>query len=121
MDRAEAALLSRLAALGAAVVERQRYEGRTGSELLLAVGGVDALRLKEAALELEEAQPWARLVDADVLVPGSEGRLGPITREMRGRPPRSCLVCGMPAGPCVREARHGAAELAAAVEALLPA
>jgi holo-ACP synthase len=119
MDRAEAALSRPLSEAGASVADRARFDGPTGPELLLAIGGIPGPSLKDIALALEEAAPWGRLLDADVLE-SRDGRLAAISREERGRPPRPCLVCERQALECIKLGRHTREDLAAAVARLMP-
>ncbi len=143
MDRAETKLFRILALRGASCAERIRYDGRTGSELLLAIEGLRAEDLKDAAMELENGRPWGRLLDADVLAPAPGGRPGgalggrlgadpcahpsagpseslrPLSRADRGLPARPCLACARSATDCIKQGRHSPEELAKTVSALL--
>ena len=103
--------LNRLyARLGSALVSRQVTIAPTGPEAIL-VCSLPARELKALALAEEACHPAARLCDLDVI--GTDG-------EKLSRPqPRTCLVCGGPAGPCSRSRAHGLPAIQAAAEALL--
>jgi len=122
LQSALAALVSSLEARGVAVLERRSAYGIAGPEALL-VADCSPEALKDAALAVEEGQPWGRLVDADVLAPvlekGQVRGVSAVRRESRGRLPRSCLVCDRPAAECIGERRHSASELALAAQELL--
>ncbi|MDD4601582.1 2-(5''-triphosphoribosyl)-3'-dephosphocoenzyme-A synthase [bioreactor metagenome] len=85
----------------------------TGPEALLAVAG-QAQDIKEAAVAVEEAEPFGRLLDVDVFA--ADGSL--ISRRQQGQS-RGCLVCGQEAVTCMRENKHTAAEVGSAVCLLL--
>jgi holo-ACP synthase len=78
----------------------------TGCEGYLALP-VDALRVKDCAMQLEARQPIGRLWDIDVINP--QGRI--LSRRDVGLPARRCLLCGQPARICARQRRHGSDEL----------
>jgi len=122
MDLAEAALAAALAEARLAVRERSRRDGVAGPEAIYAVDA-PPLELKRLAVGLEEALPWGRLLDADVLVPsavpGFAGLPEPLGRDAAGLGPRGCLVCGRDARHCMAEAAHPRPELAAAAERLI--
>ena len=114
--------IRRLAAYAAAEINQRlpvRAEERvylpTGPEILLAVAAPGA-ETKAAAMELEEALPFARLLDLDVF--DREGRQLS-RRDLPGRSERGCLVCGGAAVVCMRERRHTGAAVVAAAERLL--
>lgn len=88
----------------------------TGPEVLLVAAG-EAPALKEAAVAVETAAPFGRLLDIDVL--DAAGRV--LSRRDKGGTVRPCLVCGNDAVLCRREQRHTMEELLAQVEALLAA
>jgi len=81
----------------------------------LAASSATPAAAKAAAIALEAAQPWGRLLDLDVYAPDGH----PVDRAGLGLAPRPCLVCREPARECIRLGRHSAAELQARVEALL--
>lgn len=70
---------------------------------------------KSRAMILEQESPSARLLDLDVY--SSHGTQ--IGRAEMGLPPRPCLLCGEPAGECIRLLRHPPANLRAHAEGLL--
>lgn len=72
---------------------------------------------KRWAVDLEQETPSARLLDLDVY--SSQGIQ--VGRAELGLPPRSCLLCGEPAGECMRLLRHSQAELRARAAELLGA
>lgn len=83
----------------------------TGCDLLgpYAVAGshCPAVELKRSCVALERSRPAARLVDADVF--DAQGRQ--IDRAALSLPPRTCLVCELPAVECIRVGRHSYTEL----------
>lgn len=96
--------------LGGAVLHREVTLAPTGPEAIL-VCALPAPELKAIALALESARPVGRLLDLDVI--GTDG-------VKLSRPePRTCLVCGGPAGPCARSRAHGLPAVQAATQALL--
>lgn len=100
------ALGSRLEACLVVPSERLLLVNEAGAALLLAFRDVDPLRLKKEALSLEEGFPWGRILDIDVLT-----EAGSLSRQLLGRPPRSCLLCDLPSKVCARQARHPLAAL----------
>lgn len=112
--RAMSAVSARLTASGWKVVDSRLVTGVTGPEFIAAVAA-DAQQVKAAMIELEEADPWGRLWDVDVL--DEAGR--PINRTTMGAGPRRCLICDRPSPQCARSRRHSVAELQFAVAALV--
>ncbi|CAI0725284.1 MULTISPECIES: citrate lyase holo-[acyl-carrier protein] synthase [Serratia] len=86
----------------------------TGCEGYLALP-VDALRVKDCAMQLEVRRPIGRLWDIDVL--DSQGRI--LSRRDIGLPERRCLLCSRPAKLCARQRRHGGDELLNEMERML--
>jgi holo-ACP synthase len=84
-----------------------------GNAEILSFGG-DAALAKAAAVEIEEAHEWGRIIDADVIT-----RDGHISRSSLGKNQRKCLLCGKPAGICARSRAHGVTDLRAEVLRLL--
>lgn len=82
---------------------------------LVAHSGLAPDSAKRIAIEAETSDPAARLLDIDVY--RADGQ--PVNRTSLGHPPRSCLVCGQPAGTCMRLRRHSYSEILAHVRALL--
>lgn len=78
---------------------------------------VDSCRVKQCCLDIETAEPAARLLDLDVYG-GAGTRIG---RADLGTPPRSCLLCDQPAGDCIRLRRHSMASILDHVDTLLNA
>ena len=70
---------------------------------------------KRRTVAIEEARPSARLLDLDIY----DARGTQIGRRELGLPPRPCLLCGAPAGDCIRLCRHPPAKLRAHAEGLL--
>ncbi len=70
---------------------------------------------KRRTVAIEEARPSARLLDLDIC----DARGTQIGRRELGLPPRPCLLCGAPAGDCIRLCRHPPAKLRAHAEGLL--
>ena len=96
--------------VGGDIVHEERLDAATGLEAIL-VCGLPAEEVKALAVELETARPAGRLLDLDVI--GIDGE-----KLSRGTP-RTCLVCGGPAGPCARSRAHGLAAIGEATESLL--
>lgn len=96
--------------VGGAIVHEERLDAATGLEAIL-VCGLPAEEVKALAVELETARPAGRLLDLDVI--GIDGE-----KLSRGTP-RTCLVCGGPAGPCARSRAHGLSAVREATERLL--
>ena len=71
--------------------------------------------LKRAAVAVEETSSFGRLLDVDVF--NAEGKL--LSRGEQADSKRRCFLCDQPALVCMREQRHTAAELEAAVQAML--
>jgi len=98
---------------GAPEEEVLSWAGAAGAALLWgrepSVGGearAEALRIKRAALSLEESLPWGRALDLDVWT-----REGAVGRAGLGLPERPCLLCGLAAKRCAREGGHPIPEL----------
>ena len=104
-------VLRRLRAeLGPALLHEELTDAPTGLEAILACA-LPARELKDLALAQEACHPAARLYDLDVI--GTNG-------EKLSRPqPRTCLVCGGPAGPCARSRAHGLPAIQDATQKLL--
>lgn len=92
------------------LLESWREAARTGCEACWAVDG-PAERIKEAMTALEEATPFGRLLDLDVLDSSGEK----LARET----PRRCLLCPKPAQVCARSRAHSVEELLERIEAIL--
>ena len=82
---------------------------------LVARSGLSPDSAKRIAIATETRDPAARLLDVDVYC--ADGR--PVDRIALGQPPRTCLVCGQPAGTCMRLRRHSHSEIQARARALL--
>lgn len=93
--------------------EIQQLSLPTGPEALLVLDG-SAQDLKMAAIAVEEAEPFGRLLDIDVFT--AEGSL--VSRRQQGRS-RACLVCGQDTISCMRENRHNLTDLILAINKLL--
>ena len=96
--------------IGGDILCQERLDAATGLEAIL-VCDLPAEEVKALAVELETARPAGRLLDLDVI--GIDGE-----KLSRGTP-RTCLVCGGPAGPCARSRAHGLAAIGEATESLL--
>ena len=97
-------------ALGFAQRTRTVTDAVTGTEALILVRA-DAAAVKTVLERLEDAAPWARLFDFDVLNAAGE--------KLSRKEPRRCLVCGGPAADCARSRAHGLDAVKAATDALL--
>ena len=75
----------------------------------------DPACVKRRCIDMESADPFARLIDFDIFNE-SGCQVG---RAALGLPPRSCLVCDLPAVECIRLRRHGAAEVKGRADELL--
>ncbi|MCE5285199.1 MAG: triphosphoribosyl-dephospho-CoA synthase CitG [Pelosinus sp.] len=95
------------------IVAMRRINPGTGPECLLAVSGI-AQEIKSHTVQIEEAQPFGRLLDLDVFA--AEGTQ--LSRAEQGIL-RKCLVCGGPAVDCMRTRRHSGEDLAKAVQILI--
>lgn len=91
---------------GLAIVEERNRYPVTGPEALLAVDA-DPFILKRIAVSVEEALPYSRLFDIDVI--DSEGRH--VGRNELELVQRTCFCCCKPAALCVRSKAHTANEL----------
>ena len=107
------ALLEALDKAGVFPVHSTRLRQDTGQEAFLLVS-MKAEALKHLCCQVEQAAPWGRLLDLDVLDP--EGEL--ISRTALGEPSRGCLVCGAPGPGCASRRLHSLSELLAAFSAL---
>jgi holo-ACP synthase len=67
----------------------------------------EARGVKRACIAMEDAEPFARLVDFDVY----DGCGSQVDRAALGVLPRSCLVCDQAAVDCIRLGRHKAEDL----------
>ena len=92
----------------------EAHEKETGDEAYLAVK-TEPCFLKMELCKLEEAAPYGRLWDMDVIRPDG-ARIG---RETIGFGARRCLVCGKPGRDCYSRRLHKADEVQAAARALL--
>lgn len=95
------------------IVGEEEVNVLTGPEALLAVDD-DGLLIKKTAVEIEEAYPFARLLDIDVFE--ADGKL--LSRQEQGQG-RGCFVCGGKTVVCMREQKHTQADLQLAVEKML--
>jgi holo-ACP synthase len=74
-----------------------------------------APEVKQRCLAVETAHPFCRLLDLDVY----DARARQVDRASLGLPPRPCLVCGLPAGECIRLGRHTIHEILERTDELL--
>ncbi|BCR05530.1 apo-citrate lyase phosphoribosyl-dephospho-CoA transferase [Desulfuromonas versatilis] len=77
--------------------------------------GQQAPEAKRRCIQIENAEPFSRLLDIDVYDP--TGRA--IDRAALGQTERSCLVCGKPARECIRLGLHQPEELTRRVHELI--
>lgn len=76
---------------------------------------LEAAEVKRRCVDIESAEPFARLLDLDVY-----DRDGvQIDRPRLGFQPRPCLVCDRPAVECIRLRRHTDAEIKGRADELL--
>ena len=73
-----------------------------------------AERIKRRTVLLEEQLPYGRFLDIDV-----NDEKGTVSRQDLGLPPRTCLVCGLPAWDCVKSHRHTNEDIAECLEKVL--
>ena len=83
----------------------------TGHEALFVLP-IDATLLKQAAMQLEDSSPLARLWDIDVI--NRNGKL--LSRADFDFPPRPCLVCNDNAKSCARSRKHSFDEIFAEMQ-----
>lgn len=110
----EELLLAQLRGERLSLLHREAAAHLTGCEGFYVVEA-DGLRVKELTVQAEDAYPWTRLLDIDVLTPAGEK----LSREDLGLPPRRCLLCGGPAAVCARSRAHGLPALLERTEELL--
>ena len=96
------------------VLQRQVYEEDTGCEGFYVVDAPPG-KLKQLAVQIEDASAVGRLFDMDVLTPEGDK----VSRESLGLPGRTCLICGKPVHLCSRSRAHGLAQLQEKTTALL--
>lgn len=96
------------------LAEERVWHSNAGPTALMAVEG-DAIKLKAISIEIEENEPFGRLVDIDVF--DRDGQQ--ISRDRQQLPSRRCLVCSDIAVVCMREKRHTSAEITDAVSKLI--
>lgn len=96
------------------LVEERVWHSKAGPAALMAVEA-DPFILKSISIDIEEEEPFGRLVDIDVF--DRHGQQ--ISRGTQQLPLRRCLVCSDIAVTCMREKRHTAAEIADAVNKLI--
>ena len=104
-----AALLSALHKAGLSPAHIETVRPATGCELRLLVPGSPET-VKRLACRVEDALPYGRLLDADVL--DGEGR--PLSRSGLSLPERGCIVCGRPGAYCASRRLHPLPEILAA-------
>jgi holo-ACP synthase CitX len=75
----------------------------------------DPACVKRRCIDMESEDPFARLIDFDIFNE-SGCQVG---RAMLGLPPRSCLVCDLPAVECIRLRRHAAGDVTGRADELL--
>ena len=93
------------------------YDLETGYEGYFLVDGA-LLDVKKACCEIENAHPYGRLMDLDVLEPVGE-TVVPVGRDRVGEEPRRCLLCGRPARECMRAHAHPYREIFRVIDRIL--
>ena len=93
------------------------YDLETGYEGYFLVDGA-LLDVKKACCEIENAHPYGRLMDLDVLEPVGD-TVVPVGRDRVGEEPRRCLLCGRPARECMRSHAHSYDEISGVIDQLL--
>lgn len=96
-----------------ALRHREAHESLAGPQGYLVLA-LPPPEVKRRLVTVEDAHPWGRLFDLDVVVDGR-----PLARTDVGSPPRRCLVCDGPAAPCARARAHDLPTLASAIAAVL--
>ena len=99
---------------GFQTLESRWLHAVAGPAAVLAVAE-DAAAIKRLAVQVEQEQPFGRLLDIDVF--DAAGRQ--LSRDAVGLVGRRCFVCNEPAILCIRGRRHEVQEIAAAVAMLL--
>ncbi len=102
------------AAAGFRTSETRRLPAVAGPAAVLEVEA-DAALLKQLAVQVEEEQPFGRLLDIDVF----DAAGVQFSRNSSRQGGRRCFVCEEPAILCIRGRRHDGEEITAAVAALL--
>lgn len=74
-----------------------------------------APEVKRRCMAVETAHPFGRLLDLDVY----DAHAGQVDRASLSLPPRPCLVCGLPAGECIRLGKHTIQEVMKRTDELL--
>jgi len=90
------------------------FESAAGLEAHIATS-LDGTGAKRLAVEFENAHPWGRCFDVDIL--DADGT--PVSRSALDLPERRCLCCGRAARLCASERTHPLSELLAAIDSLL--
>lgn len=115
IDYALARLESLFVVAGIALQETRRIPAVAGPAAVLAVEADSAL-LKQLAAQVEEEQPFGRLLDIDVFDAAGDQ----LSRNAAGLVAcRRCFVCDEPAILCIRGRRHSAQQIADAVAVLV--
>ena len=83
---------------------------KTGCEACWSVAAPD-FDLKTVMVALEEADPFGRLLDLDVLSLSGE--------KLARAVPRRCLLCGQPAPICARSRAHSVTQMLRKIETIL--
>ena len=99
---------------GFQTLESRWLHAVAGPAAVLAVAE-DAAAIKRLAVQVEQEQPFGRLLDIDVF--DAAGRQ--LSRGSAGLVGRRCVVCDEPAILCIRGRRHEAQQIAAAVAMML--
>jgi holo-ACP synthase len=118
MDLAEEALQDELRRERFHVRQHVRTDGIAGPEALW-VAEAPPERMKRLTVRIEDAKPWGRLLDVDVVIAGAHGEPIPMGRQLLGCEARRCLLCEAPAKECIGTRRHHPAAAASMVAALI--
>ena len=114
IEYATARLQQLFAATDARVHETRWLPAVAGPAAVMATDA-DAALLKQLAVQVEEEQPFGRLLDIDVFDAAGQQ----LSRDSSGMAGRRCFVCDEPAILCMRGRRHDAQAVADAVAGLL--
>lgn len=95
------------------IIYKEEINRSTGSEGFIVVD-LQALKLKDLLIELEENHPLGRIFDIDVF----DSEHNQISRSNLNINSRRCILCHKDARVCIREKNHTAEELYSSIELL---
>ena len=107
-------LEQQLGIAGAEILHFEEEDAVTGCECIYVLD-CDPLRIKSAAVTVEDHTAAGRLYDMDVIRPDG----AKVERSELGLGERRCLICGQIARGCARSRTHSVAELQEATTSLL--